>query len=88
MGLHIGAVDRHRAAEVSGCGQSLEHLLPDSATGPAVEAIVDGRPRAVFTRTDTPRAARLQHMENAAQDATVIDPPGARLICWQHRPDQ
>ena len=88
MSLHIGAVDRHRAPEMSGFGQGIEHLLPDLAIGPAVEAIVDRRPWAVFRRTVAPAAAGSQHMENAAQDTTVIDPPGARLILRQHGLDQ
>ena len=88
MGLHIGAVDRDRAAEMSGFGQRREHLLPDLAMGPAIEAVVDRRPRAVFRRTVTPATPGPQNMENTAQDPTVIDPAGSWLISWQKRLNQ
>lgn len=88
MGLHIGAVDRDRAAEMSGFGQRREHVLPNLATGPAVETIVDRRPRAVFGRAVAPAAAGPPHMENAVQDAVVIEPPGVRLTYRHNWLDQ
>jgi len=88
VGLRIGAVDGNRPAEMPGFGQRREHLLPDLGMGPAVEAIVDRPPRAVFRRTVTPAAAALKNMKDAAQDTAVVDTPGSRLIPLQHRLEQ
>src|SRR5438067_96138 len=49
-------------------------FIGDYGLGPAIEAIVDGRVRAVFTRTIAPSRTRLQHVNDAADDAPIVVP--------------
>src|SRR5438270_712792 len=42
--------------------------------GTFVEAMVDGRVRAVVTRTIAPSRTRLQHVNDAADDAPIVVP--------------
>ncbi len=67
--------------------QSLEEQLPDLAPRPSVPAVVDGRVRAINRRAVAPPAAGTQHVDDAAQNAPVIDPPRARLIAGKTRLD-
>ena len=67
-------VERQHDGIFAWLGQRLKDCAPSSALGPAVEAIVDGRVRAVFARTIAPSCTRLQHVNNAADDAPVVVP--------------
>jgi len=55
---------------------------------PAVIAIVDGRRRAVFRRTVPPPAARLENVNNAADDPPVVLPSLARRVVGKMRLDR
>jgi len=68
--------------------QRLKDVGPNASAGPPVEAVVDRRRRAVFDRAVLPSASRLDDMENAADDTTVIDTPCARLVLRQVRLDR
>ena len=67
-------VERQHDGIFAWLGQRLKDCAPSSALGPTVEAIVDGCVRAVFTRTIAPSCTRLQHVNNAADDAPVVVP--------------
>ena len=54
--------------------QAFEDCAPSFSLGPAIEAIVDRRVRAVFTRTIAPSCTRLQHVDDAADDTPVVVP--------------
>ena len=53
-------------------GQGLEDRLPASALGLSIEPIGDRRARTVFVRAIAPTATRLQHMDNAADNPSVV----------------
>jgi len=69
-----GRVERQRDGIFAGLGQRFKDGAPSPALGPAVEAIVDGRVRTVFTRAIAPSRPRLQHVNDPADDAAVVVP--------------
>jgi hypothetical protein len=87
MGLHISAVQRDGAADAALLDQGSIDALPDPAPRPAIEAVVDRGVGAVFDRAIAPAAARLQDVDDSADDAAVIDPASTRLITGQKRLD-
>ena len=48
MSFDRGRVERQRDGIFAGLGQRFKDCAPSSALGPTIEAIVDGRVRAVF----------------------------------------
>ena len=78
MSFDRGRVEGQRDGIFARLGQRLKDCAPSSALGPTIEAIVDGRARAVFTRTIAPSRTRLQHVNNAADDTTVVVPLRSR----------
>lgn len=52
--------------------QGLKNCSPPVTFGPAVEAIVDRRIRAISVRAIAPSGSRLQHVNDAADDAPVV----------------
>ena len=52
--------------------QGLKNCSPPVTFGPAVEAIVDRRIRPIFARAIAPSGSRLQHVNDAADDAPVV----------------
>ena len=88
MRLDVGAVDSGRMGQHARRDQRLQDVAPDLPAGPAVEAVVDRRVRAVFRWAVAPAAAGLQNMQDATDDPPVIDPPGARLVLRQMRLDR
>jgi len=85
MRLDVRAIDSRRMGQYTRRDQRFQNVVPDLLVGPAVEAVVDRRVRAVFRRAVTPAAAGLQNMQDAADYPSVIDPPGARLVPRQMR---
>lgn len=55
--LDVGAVDGGRLARPSALGQRGQHRPPEAAAGPAIEAVVDGRARAIRGWAVAPAAA-------------------------------
>ena len=72
MSFDRSRVERQRDGIFAGLGQRFKDCAPSPALGPAVEAIVDGRVRTVFTRAIAPSRARLQHVNDPADDAAVV----------------
>jgi hypothetical protein len=72
MSFDRGRVERQRDGIFAGLGQRFKDGAPSSSLGPTVEAIVDGRVRAIFARAVTPSPTRLQHVNDAADDAPII----------------
>ena len=54
-----------------------------TTSGPAHKAIVDRRRRTIFGRAIAPAAATFQHMNDAADDATIIRTLDTADICRQ-----
>ena len=74
MSFDRGRVERQRDGIFAKFGQRFKDCAPSSAFGPTIETIVDGGVRAVFTRTIAPSRTRLQHVDNAADDAPIVIP--------------
>ena len=55
-------------------GQRPEQIFPDAPLCPTGEPIINRRRRALFGRAIAPSAAALEHMNDAADDAAVINP--------------
>ena len=73
VSFHDGAVDQIQTVARFGC-QRIEGPLPDAASRPAIEAIVDGRVGTILGRAIAPARAALEHMNDAADDPTIILP--------------
>ena len=87
MSFDRGRVERQRDGIFAELGQRFKDCAPSSALGPAIEAIVDGRVRAVFTRTIAPSRTRLQHVNDAADYAPIVVPLRPRQSSRQMRFD-
>ena len=87
MSFNRGRVERQRDSIFAGLGQRFKDRAPSSALGPPVEAIVDGRVRAVFTRAIAPSRTRLQHVNDSADDTPVVVPIWPRQSRRQMRLD-
>ncbi|MHC2584537.1 hypothetical protein ACVI1J_003280 [Bradyrhizobium diazoefficiens] len=87
VSFNRGRVERQYDAVFARLGQRFEDCAPSSSLGPAIEAIVDRRVRAVFTWTITPSCTRLQHVNDAADDASVVVPIRPRQSPRQMRFD-
>ena len=87
MSFDRGRVERQRDGIFAGLGQRFKDCAPSPALSPTVEAIVDGRVRAIFTRAITPSRTRLQHVNDPADDAPVVVPIRPRQSRWQMRFD-
>src|ERR1700722_17935373 len=72
MCLDRGGVNRQGHAILSPLGQCLEDRLPTPPLRPAVEAVVDGRVRAIFGWAIAPTRARLEQLTDAADDAPIV----------------
>lgn len=88
MRFHVAGVDRSRQREHAFGRQSIEHVGPQPAPGPAVEAVVDRRGRAVFGWAVLPATAFLQYVQDAADHSAIIDPARARLVLRKVRLDR
>jgi hypothetical protein len=87
VSFNRGRVERQRDSIFAGLGQRFKDRAPSSALGPPVEAIVDGRVRAVFTRAIAPSRTRLQHVNDSADDTPVVVPIWPRQSRRQMRLD-
>jgi hypothetical protein len=86
MGLGRRAVDDLHVSPVR-CHQGFEQALPKTAPGPSIEAIVDRCRRPIDRWAILPAAAHPQHVNDAADHPSVIDPTRTRLIARQQRFD-
>ena len=87
MSFDRGRVERQHDGIFARLGQRFEDCAPSFALGPAIEAIVDRRVRTVFARTITPSRTRLQHVNDAADDAPIVVPIRPRQSRRQMRFD-
>ena len=72
MCLDRSGIERQRDGVPAKPGKRLEDLLPAAALGPAIEAIVYGRIGTIFRWAVPPARARLQYMNDSADDAPVV----------------
>ena len=78
MSFNRGRVERKRDGIFAGLGQRFKDRAPSSALCPTVEAIVDRRVRPVLRWTIAPPRTRLQHVNDAADDAPIVVPIRSR----------
>src|SRR4051794_4568429 len=74
MRFDVGGVDHLRFRRSTIAGELPEQVFPYAAPSPPSEAIVDRRVRPVFRWTIAPPRTRLQHMNDAADDAPIVVP--------------
>lgn len=87
MSFDRGGVQRQRNGVFAELRQGFKDRTPSIFLGPAIEAIVDRRIGAILLRTIAPTPTRLQHMDDAADDAPVVVAHRARQSTRQMRLD-
>jgi len=87
MSLDRGGIEREHGGILAELRQGLEDRSPPVTLGPAIEAIVDRRVGAVFGGAIAPTSSRLQHMNDATDDAPIVVARRARQSTWQMRFD-
>ena len=85
MRFDRGRIDGQSQAVLAAAGERLKDRLPMSALGPAIEAIVDRRVRTIIGRKIAPASAALKHVNNTADNASIVIAPWTRLVHWQMR---
>ena len=68
-------------------GQGLKDRLPASALGPSIEPIVNSRVGTVFARAIAPTRAGLKHMNDPADDPSIVVAFRARQSAGKMRPE-
>ncbi len=72
MRLDVRGVDHLHIRGTSPAGKLSEQVFPDPAPRPAHKPSVDRRRRAILGRAIAPAAATFQHMNDAANDPSII----------------
>ena len=72
MSFDRGRYERQCDGVFAWLGKGLEDHPPSSAPSPAIEAIVYSRVGTIVTRTNAPTRARLQHLNDAADNPPVV----------------
>ena len=85
MRLDRGGVDGQNHAVLAAAGERFKDRLPMSALGPAVEPIVDRRVRTKVRRAIAPAGAALKHVNDTADDTSIVVARRSGLVRWQMR---
>jgi hypothetical protein len=85
MRLDRCGIDRQGHTVLAAISQRVEDRLPTPTLRPAIEAIVDGRVRTIFGWAIAPACTRLEHMHDAADDASIVVARRPGEICRQVR---
>ena len=83
--LNRGGVDGQSHAVLTAAGERFKDRPPMSAPGPAIKAIVDRRVRTIVGRTIAPACAALEHVNDTADDASIVIALRSGLVRWQMR---
>ena len=83
MRLDRGGVDGQSHAILAAAGERLKDRLPMSALGPAIEPIIDRRVRTVVRRAIAPARAALKHVNDTADNASIVIARRSGLVRWQ-----
>ena len=87
MRLDRGGVDGQSYAVLAAAGERFKDRLPTSALSPAIETIVDRRAGTIVGRAIAPACAALKHVNDTADNASIVIARLARLVRWQMRLD-
>ena len=85
MRLNRGGVDRQCHAVLAAARERFKDRPPMSALSPAIETIVDRRVRPIVERAIAPACTALKHMNDTADNASIIIARRAGLVRWQMR---
>ena len=85
MRLDRGGIDRQSHAVLAAAGERFKDRLPMSALGPAIEPIVDRRVRTKVGWAIAPTRATLKHVNDTADDASIVFALRSGLVRWQMR---
>ncbi len=80
-----GRVDGQRHAVLAAAGERFKDRLPMSALGPTIETIIDRRVGAIVGWAITPACAALKHVNDTADDASIVIAGRPGLVRWQMR---
>jgi hypothetical protein len=80
-----GGVDGQSHAVLAAAGERFKDRLPMSALSPAIETIVDRRIRTVVGWAIAPACAALKHMNDTADNASIVIARRTSLVHWQMR---
>ena len=83
--LDRGGVDGQCHAVLAAVDERFKDRLPMSALGPTIETIVDRRVRTIVGWTIAPACAALKHVNDTADDASIIIAGRPGLVRWQMR---
>lgn len=86
MGSDDGTVDQVQRPRRA-LRQSLEDAKPDAAFRPSVVAVVDRRARTIALWQIAPRRAGPEYVEDAAEDAPVVNPRDTPRLVRKERRD-
>lgn len=87
MRFDRGGVDGQSHAVLAAAGERFKDRLPMAALGPAIETVVDRRVRTIVGRTVGRACAALKHVNDTADDASIVIARRAGLVRWQMRLD-
>src|ERR1700731_914985 len=79
----MAAVDGKLVRNWTGGRHFLENALPDTALGPTIVAVVDGRRWPIGWRNVAPPASCFQHMQDAGNDSPIVHARFSRLAVRQ-----
>ena len=87
MRFDRSGVDGQSHAVLAAAGERFKDRLPMSALSPPIETIVDRRIRTIVGRAIAPACAALKHVNDTADNASIVIARRARLVRWQMRLD-
>jgi hypothetical protein len=82
----MAAVDGKLVRNWTGGRHFLENALPDTALGPTIVAVVDGRRWPIGWRNVTPAASCFQHMQDAGTTSRESAGPAAPIMLVANAP--
>jgi len=85
MGFYVAGIHGHRSVHARRSGQGVKNIRPNPLSAPAVEAVVDRRVGAVDFWAIAPARTRFQHVHNAADHTSIINPMRSLAPSWQQR---
>src|SRR4051812_38250476 len=85
MSLHRRRIQQHFFGRPARRGESVEYLGPYALRCPPDKAIIEGLAWAIDRRRIDPASTGFQHMDNATDDAQIVDPWLAARVGRQMR---
>ena len=85
MRFDRGGVDGQSHAVLAAAGERFKDCPPMPALGPAIEPIVDRRVRTIVGRAIAPARAALKHVNDTADNASIVIASRPGLVRWQMR---